>query len=120
MEPPIIKGHTISKKNWAAIQRLEDFEKNKTKVMSFWEHREKYPELYVTEEETDKFNYDNRKGKTMTNDTLSTKMAEALAIADAERRTEEAKRAVDATETDKETTFIQTDEDVGHRATVQV
>lgn len=30
-------------------------------VMSFWEHREKYPDLYVTEEENIKFNYDNKK-----------------------------------------------------------
>ena len=59
-------------------------------VMSFWGHREKYPELYVTEEENIKFNYNN-KGKTMTNDTLSAQMAEALAIADAERRVEESK-----------------------------
>jgi hypothetical protein len=65
-------------------------------------------------------NYNNNKGKTMTNDTLSTKMAEALAIADAERRVDEAKRAVDAPDSETETTFIQTDEDVGHRATVQV
>jgi hypothetical protein len=61
----------------------------------------------------------------MTNDTLSTKMAEALAIADAERRVDEAKRELTAKEVDvlldgDTTAFIQTDEDVGHRATVQV
>jgi len=29
--------------------------------MYFWEHRLAYPELYVTEEENEKYNYDGRR-----------------------------------------------------------
>ena len=75
-------------------------------VMSFWGHREKYPELYVTEEENIKFNYNNNKGKTMTNDTLSAQMVEALRVADAERA--EAALLATAPEGEGEaTTFVQ-------------
>ena len=57
----------------------------------------------------------------MTNDKLSTQMVEALAIADAERRTEDTKRALDARlpAVDEETTFIQ-EETTEDRNTLQV
>jgi hypothetical protein len=88
-------------------------------VMSFWEHREKYPELYTTEEENIKFNYNNNKGKTMTNDKLSTQMAEALALANAERAETTLLATAPEGTGEESTTFVQ-EENTEDRATVQV
>ena len=50
----VIEG--ITQYSLLAIERLTMIE-----VYSFWEHRAKFPELYVTEEENEKYNYDGRK-----------------------------------------------------------
>lgn len=63
--------------------------------------------------------YNNNKERTMTNDTLSKQMVEALALADAERA--EAALTAPTTapfETEEETTFVQ--EESEDEATLQV